>query len=107
MAKAMGETLVKVAGREYRLRLTMRSLAVLQDEFGVDLLPILEMDKGGIPDMRFCLRLIELALQKHHGEEATPDLADDILSEDMEILGSVIAAAFPDPAPEKTPAAAA
>lgn len=95
MANITGEITTTVAGKEYVLRLTMRGLATLQDEYGQDLAPILSVKPGQMPHFGICLRLVELALKKRH-PDATPDLADDILTEDPEIVGRIIQAAFPD-----------
>lgn len=96
MAVAFGEIDVDHNGKVYSLRLTMRGLASLQDEFGHNLDPILSLKPGQLPHFGVCLRVVELALQKHH-PDATKDLADDILSDDMGVFARVIAAAFPQP----------
>jgi hypothetical protein len=95
MAKAVGEVIAKVGGQEYCLRLTMRSLATLQDEYGQALAPITAVKPGEIPQFGVCLRMIELALKKHH-PEADASVADDIFTDDMEIIGRLLAATFPD-----------
>jgi hypothetical protein len=96
MAVAFGEVDVEHGGKTYTLRLTMRGVAALQDEFGQNLDPILSLKSGQLPHFGVCLRVVELALQKHH-PDATKDLADDILSDDMGVFARVIAAAFPQP----------
>lgn len=96
MAKAIGEVIISAGGKEYTLRLTMRSLAILQDEFGQDLAPIIGLKPGQMPHFGICLRMVELALQKHHADVASPVLADDILTGDMAVVGRLIEAAFPD-----------
>jgi hypothetical protein len=97
MASILGELEVTHGGATYRLRLTMRGIATLQDEFGNDIGGILDMSEGGIPNMNICLRVVELALKRFH-PDADADLADDILSDDMSIFGKLIAAAFPSAA---------
>lgn len=94
MAKILGEVDVTVGGKEYCLRLTMRGIATLQDEFGQGLEPILNIKPGELPHFGVCLRVVELALKRHH-PDATADDADDILTQDMAIFGKVIEAAFP------------
>jgi hypothetical protein len=96
MAKMLGEVDVSVGGKEYCLRLTMRGIATLQDEFGQGLEPILNIKPGELPHFGVCLRVVELALKRHH-PDATADDADDILTQDMAIFGKVIEAAFPVP----------
>jgi hypothetical protein len=94
MAKMLGEVNVSVGGKEYCLRLTMRGIATLQDEFGQNLDPILSLKEGELPHFGICLRVVELALQRHH-PEAGADVADDILTQDMTIFGKLLEAAFP------------
>lgn len=95
MARAIGEIDVVSGGKTYCLRLTMKSLAVLQDEFGQDLGGIMNMKAGALPNLKLCLRMIELGLQKHH-PDASADLADEIATADMSVIGRLISAAFPD-----------
>lgn len=95
MAAILGELTVHNAGKDYCLRLTMRSIAQLQDEYGQGLMPLLGMKDGELPHFGICLRLVELALKKHH-PDAGPELADDILTADIGVVGRLIAAAFPD-----------
>lgn len=94
MAKMLGEVNVSVGGESYCLRLTMRGIATLQDEYGQNLEPILALKKGELPHFGVCLRVVELALQRYH-PEAGPDVADDILTQDMAIFGTLLEAAFP------------
>ena len=91
----LGEITASLGDRDYVLRLTMRSLAALQDEFGQELKPIMGLAEGELPSFKACLRLVELALQKHH-PDAGPDVADDILTAEMDIIARLIEAAFPD-----------
>jgi hypothetical protein len=102
MAKMLGEVDVTVGGKEYCLRLTMRGIAALQDEYGQGLEPILNIKAGELPHFGVCLRVVELALKRHH-PEATADDADDILTQDMTIFGKVIEAAFPVPEEDDAP----
>jgi hypothetical protein len=94
MAKMLGDLTVSVGGQEYCLRLTMRGIATLQDEFGQNLEPILNVKAGQLPHFGVCLRVVELALKRYH-PEAGPEVADDILSEDMMIFGRLLDTAFP------------
>lgn len=102
MAKALGEIDFDLDGETYCLRLTMRGIATLQDEYGQDLAPILDLKPNQLPHFGVCLRVVELALAKHH-PDAGAETADDILSDDMGIFGRIIAAAFPTPEPEAKP----
>lgn len=92
MAAVTGEVLVKFDGREYCLRLTMRGLSVLQTEFGNDVLE--KLDSGTLPDISVLLRLVELALGKE-SERYEGDLADELLSADVSIVGRIVQAALP------------
>lgn len=94
MAKMLGEVNVSAGGKTYCLRLTMRGIATLQDEYGQNLAPILNLQPGELPHFGVCLRVIELALQRHH-PEAGPEVADDILTQDMGVFGELLEAAFP------------
>lgn len=96
MAAILGELNVTCAGADYCLRLTMRGIAQLQDEYGQGLEPLLGMKDGVMPHFGICLRLVEIALKKHH-PDAGPELADEILTADVGVVGRLIAAAFPDP----------
>lgn len=94
MAKMLGEVDVSVGSKNYCLRLTMRGIATLQDEYGQNLSPILGIKDGELPHFGVCLRVVELALQRYH-PDAGPDIADDILTQDMAIFGQILEAAFP------------
>lgn len=94
MAKMLGEVNVSVGGESYCLRLTMRGIAALQDEYGQNLEPILGIKEGELPHFGVCLRVVELALHRHH-PDAGPEVADDILTQDMGIFGELMQAAFP------------
>jgi len=94
MAKMLGEVNVSVGNDRYCLRLTMRGIAALQDEYGQNLDPILNIKEGELPHFGVCLRVVELALHRYH-PEAGPDVADDILTQDMAIFGQLLEAAFP------------
>lgn len=88
--------MVRVGDAEYCLRLTMRSLAILQEEYGqTSLLQLFGGEKGELPNFGACLRMIELALRKHH-PDAGPDVADEIFTGDQTVVGRIIGAAFPD-----------
>jgi len=95
MAQVMGELDATVGDVTYRLRLTMRGIAQLQDEYGLDLEPILGIKEGHMPNFGACLRVVEIALQRYHAD-AGVDAADDILSADMSVFGRLISVAFPD-----------
>jgi hypothetical protein len=109
MASIVGEVAVKADGKTWTQRLSLRGLATLQDEYGTDLQQIIGIEAGAIPHFGAILRVIELALKKHH-PEATPDDAEAILTADLSVFGRVIEAAFPaaevNDAPGKRAAAA-
>ena len=94
MAKMLGEVNVSVGSETYCLRLTMRGIATLQDEYGQNLEPILGLKEDQLPHFGVCLRVVELALQRYH-PDAGPEVADDILTQDMGIFGQLMEAAFP------------
>lgn len=95
MTKKMGELTVKHDGKEYRLCLTNRLIGQLQDEYGNNMEALMPPD-GGVPHFGAIVRTVELALTRHHGNEATPDLADDLLGSNREVFGELMAATFPD-----------
>lgn len=94
MSQITGEITVRHEGRDYRLRMSMRVLATLQQEFGERSLEDL-FRSGGTPNFAACLRLVELSLHKDHRAEAG-DLADDLMTADPGIVGRLVEAAFPD-----------
>ena len=102
MADITGTLCVQHGGRTYALRLTMRSIATLQGEFGNDLGGLLT-GKGTVPDVSLCLRVVELALcggtpgtVDTIGDIPVPALADELLTADFGIFERLMGAAFPD-----------
>ena len=108
MTKKMGELTVKHEGKEYRLCLTNMAIGTLQDEYGNNL-EILNINSAKAPNMGVLVRVIQVALMRHHKEEATVELSDDLLGHDRSAFADLIKVSFPDPkAPttgKKTPAA--
>ncbi|MBK4216135.1 hypothetical protein JJJ17_09375 [Paracoccus caeni] len=98
MSAITGEVTVKHAGKTYRLYLGIRGIGHLQQEFGADLAPLFkddtDLDAGVPPEMTPLLRVVELALSRHH-TDADDYLADDLLAADMSLPGKLIAAAIP------------
>ncbi|RWR31355.1 hypothetical protein D2T31_04980 [Sinirhodobacter populi] len=99
MAEFTGEFSHTVGGKTYRLALGLRGIAVLQQELGKDLAP-LQIEDGDHADFNVLLRVVEVALQRHH-PDAGPEVAEEILASDLSIWARLVAAAFPD-APEGT-----
>ena len=95
MTKKMGELRVKREGKEYRLCLTNRAVGVLQDEYGTAMAPLMPTD-GSVPHFGAIVRAVELSLQRYHPEEATADLADDLLGSDRAVFGGLLDVTFPE-----------
>lgn len=101
MADVTGTLTVQHGGKSYALRLTIRSFAALQAEFGNDLGGVLT-GKTAIPDFNICLRTVELALRAGNpgagdslGDIPIGTLADDLLTADFTVFERVMAGAFP------------
>lgn len=84
-------------GETYEMRLTMRGLARLQAKHGRTLAGVLDGSAGDIPDMAVVLDIVSEALQRT-GMDAkkADDLADEIATADPEVIGAIMATAFPD-----------
>ncbi|RJL13690.1 hypothetical protein [Paracoccus siganidrum] len=94
-AQITGEITASFEGREYRLMLGLRGIARLQEEYGKELTPLMEMSEGNsIPDMNVLLRVVDIALMRHH-DDVGEDVAEGLLMQDMDLPGKLLAAAFP------------
>ncbi|AZV00202.1 hypothetical protein pben1_p45 [Paracoccus phage vB_PbeS_Pben1] len=104
MADFTGEVIAKVGGQEYRLALGLRGIARLQEEYGANLDPIQGMGQaeGDLPDFSVLLRIVDVALERHHPEVAG-DVAEQLLAADMSLPGKLLTAAFPDQKSEGRP----
>lgn len=81
-------------GQTYRLILGMGGLARLQQEYGVELAPLVAMeDEGRMPDFSVLLRVTQVALERFH-PDADPYLADDLLTADVAVAVRILNAAF-------------
>jgi hypothetical protein len=98
MTDPTGAVEVEHGGETYSLRLTMRGIARLQAKHGRNLAGMLDGTAGDIPDMTAVLDLVSEALQKGQGLKPAEadDLADEIATADPLIIGTIIAATFPD-----------
>lgn len=98
MADATGTVHQEFGGKTYELRLTMRSIAALQEKYGNSVAGLLDGTAGEIPNFGALLDLVSLALQRGSKIDSADadDLADEMMSEDTEIVGRIITAAFPD-----------
>jgi hypothetical protein len=97
MADITGALSVEHNGARYSLRLTMRGIAKLQEEFGRDIAGLLSGDVATVPDFGAILRVVEIALAKGNpsmADDKIKDLADDIATVDL--VGRIVQAAFPD-----------
>lgn len=104
MSAFTGELTEIFGNTEYRLVLGLRGIAALQAEFGKNLDPILSMmGQGGdasenkaLPDFTVLFRIVALALDRCHKEDAANmDVIEGLLAQDMSLPGRLIAAAFP------------
>lgn len=96
MAQITGEITATLAGTTYQLCLGMRGIAKLQQEYGQQLDPITKLDPETeeLPDFGVMLRIMELALERHH-PDADAWIADDLIRQDAAVVFRLIEAAFP------------
>jgi hypothetical protein len=97
MARMLGEGDVSAGGVAYRLRFDMNVLADLKDRTGLSPVKIMTglQDDGG--DVSLIRIVCHAMLKRYHPAEPI-ETAGDILSEDMDGLMAVIAAALPEAA---------
>ena len=100
MADTRGTVTMTANGKQYRLWLGMSVLADLQSQHGDDVLARLDPPQGAgtnwLPPLRIIVDLFIGALQRHHKGEADRYLVDDLLAENADAFGALMAAAFPD-----------
>lgn len=103
MAELTGTIHEEIGGVSYTLRLTMRGIAALQAKYGKTISGLLDGTTGDIPDFATLLELVSIALQTGESLEAAvaDEVADNLLTRDAEIVGRIVAAAFPDQKPGK------
>ena len=95
MTSIRGEVVAKHGDAEYRLVLDFNALAVFETVEGVNALEFLQQQDGSRPmNAGAMISLIYAALRRHH-PEAGRDVAGDLLSDDLEILSRLVAAAMP------------
>lgn len=94
---------LKAGDKEYRLHMGTSVLAALQGIHGQDVLAKFEAPAGAaagwMPDMMILHDLFRLSLERHHGEIDRWEI-DDLIAENMDALGQLMAAAMPDPGPD-------
>jgi hypothetical protein len=104
MAAITGEVRAEHGGRTYTLRFTALGLGRLQEEFGSSLGGLLDGTAKESVLMLPMVGIIREALRK--GERMPHDeaqeLADDMLTADMDLAVRVLNAAFPPPKPGKS-----
>ena len=100
MTDPRGSFTVSAGGKDYRLWLGMSVLADLQDKHGQDVLqridPPADAGPNWMPPLRILIDLFLFALQRHHADEASEYLVDEILSENADAFQGLMGAAFPD-----------
>lgn len=94
MADITGTIREDFGGKVYELRLTMRGLARLQDKYGNNVAGLLDGTQGNIPNFGALIDLVAVSLVGVDTGDAD-EVADNILTSDTEIVGRIIAAAFP------------
>ncbi len=102
MGNVKGTLTVEVEGEEFTLFLGMSVIADLQAKHGQDVLERLQPPDGGanpnwVPDLSVVVDVVVGALKRFHPDAATRWTADDILAHHGEILGDLMAQAFPTP----------
>lgn len=93
MEDVTGEVFFDIGGHRYQARLTSRAIGQLQKDLGRDFLDAVDLEKGQLPDMLVCLRIVEEALFFGGApREMVPGLADAILDEDFNNILRVLKA---------------
>lgn len=98
MADVTGTLHHEHGGKTYTLRLTWGVLGALQEKHGDDFLDRLDVPQGKLPPFNLLIDVAAMALAKGEGlkPDDARDLADDIITSDPEVIGRLMAAAFPD-----------
>ena len=89
-----GEASAHIDGATYTLRLDFNALCVFEDATGQNALEVLVQLDSGKATAR-SLRALVLAMLSGAHPDATPQLAGNILSQDMDILRRVTASGMP------------
>lgn len=107
MADVTGALHHDFGGRSYRLRLTWGVLADLQGQHGDDFLARLDAGAGKLPPFGLMIDVVAKALARGEGLDAgdVRELADDMLTQDPELVSRLMQAAFPDAVGNGAPAA--
>ena len=104
MSNVTGAVTLTANEQDYTLWLGFSVLAELQAKHGQDVLERLDPPEGAdenwMPDLAIIRDLMLGALQRYHSDQADRWLVDDILAQNNDALGSVLAGAFPDNQPE-------
>jgi hypothetical protein len=97
MAHPTGTVTAAHNGKTYTLRLTMLGIANLQEKHGNTFLSKLDVAGDEMPSMRLLLDVVTTSLERDHGKDGVDlvALADDIFTQDPEIVGRIMKAAFP------------
>lgn len=103
MATVTGAVTVVANGKDYTLWLGFSVLAELQGKHGQDVLerldPPADAGPNWMPDLGIVRDLFLGALERYHSDEADRWLVDDILAQNGDALGKLMAGAFPDTKP--------
>lgn len=96
MADITGTLHREVGGKDYALRLTMRDIATLQGEYGINLGGWLSEKQPEIVDFGLALDVVTLAVKRGSklDRAAAEDVADDLLTADVSLFGKVMTALF-------------
>lgn len=97
MADVTGTIREEFGGKVYDLRLSMRGLARLQVKYGDNVAGLLDGTVGEVPKFDVFLDIVSEALQKGSKLPVSEadDLADELLTADVDLVERVIAALFP------------
>jgi len=101
MADVTGTIYAEADGVRYPLRLTLRALAALQGQFGLDCLQKLSAETAAQFDFALAVRGIELGIEAANPSMTPQDVAkltDRIAT--VQLFAELFAAAFPAPAKE-------
>jgi len=102
MANVTGSVTLEVNGKPYTLWLGMSVLAEIQEKHGEKFEALISgVEDGKMPSLAVVQSILLGALQRYHGKEADRWLVDDLVAQNENALGQLMAGASPDPDPEQ------
>lgn len=98
MANVTGSVTLEANGKAYTLWLGMSVLAEIQDKHGDKFEELIAgIEDGKMPSLSVVHSIFLGALQRFHKDEADRWLVDDLIAQNQNALGQLMAGASPDP----------